>query len=107
MGIGTKLKVLLKNEGLSQRQFAEKIGENVTQLNKVLNGDRSPSFEMLEKTLAHFKDVDLNWLLKDEYKTDGPIPLVSENKAAYSPDVINDILKIEELILNLKSKVSQ
>lgn len=107
MGVGSKLKFLLKEKGMSQREFADVIEENVTQVNKVLNEERPPNYEFLEKSLIHFGQVDLNWLLRDEYSVDSPVPLVNENKIAYSSDVIDDILNMEQIISRLKSKVSQ
>ncbi len=107
MGVGKKFKFLLKEKGMSQREFADAIVENVTQVNKVLNEERTPNYEFLEKSLQLFNEVDLNWLLREEYDIDSPIPKVSENKAAYSQDVIQDILDLERIILKLKSKVSQ
>ena len=107
MGVGSKLKFLLKQKGVSQREFADTIAENITQVNKVLNEERTPNYEFLEKALSFFNEVDLNWLLRDDYSIEGPIPLVNENKAAYSTDVITDIMELEQIISRLKSKVSQ
>src|SRR5690606_3691061 len=91
MGLGKKLKMLINNRGLTQRQFADEIGENITQLNKVLNEERVPSYEMLSKSLTYFKDIDLNWLLKDQYNEDDPIQLEPMKSSTISKDVIDDI----------------
>ena len=107
MGVGKKLKFLIKQKGVSQRQFADNIEENITQVNKVLNEERTPNYEFLVKALTYFGEVDLNWLLRDDYALDAPIPKVDENRAAYSVDVIQDITEIEEIITRLKKKVSQ
>jgi len=107
MGFGKKLKVLLKNNGLSQRKYAEAIEENETQLSKVITEERSPSFEMLQKTVNYFKDVDLNWWLRDEYQNVVIVPKASEAAPKYSTEIIEEILKMEQILNNLKEKVSQ
>ncbi|HNP68183.1 MAG TPA: helix-turn-helix transcriptional regulator [Aequorivita sp.] len=107
MGFGKKLKVLLKENGLSQLKYAEEISENLTQVNKVLNEERSPSFDMIQKTIAYFDKVDLNWFFRDEYETGDIIPKVNEKSPNYSTDIIRDIMELEIIVKSLKRRVSQ
>ena len=107
MRVGKKLKILINNKGLTQREFAEAIEENVTQVNKVLNGDRNPSYEMLCKSLSFFNDIDLNWLMRDNYSLNENIPKVNEEGLSLSAEILNDIHKIDAVLLEMKKKVSQ
>lgn len=107
MGVGKKLKILINNKGLTQREFAEAIEENVTQVNKVLNGDRNPSYELLIKSLSFFNDIDLNWLMRDNYNLNEDIPKVNEDGLSLNAEILNDIHKIDAVLLEMKKKVSQ
>lgn len=107
MEVGNKIKALIKGRGLTQSQFADLIDENLTQLNKVLNGDRDPSFELLGKILNEFHEVDLNWLFRNYYQIHDSIPIVNEDGATSNAELLDDIQNIEEILLNMKKKVSQ
>ena len=66
MTAGEKLRQVLKENNLKQYEFAEAIGESLSNLNKVLRGERNVSSAMIEKIIGYFPDIDLNWFLKDD-----------------------------------------
>ncbi len=98
MGFGKKLKLYLKENRLKQLEFAKSIGVNPSQLNKVLNEERYPSYEMLQNVALYFPKLDLNWLLRADTE-------VSEAPGDYvrgsTPRVLVD--EIEEKIQLLKA----
>jgi transcriptional regulator with XRE-family HTH domain len=48
----------------TQKHFAEMIGISIGTLNNITNGRKSkPSFDILEKILTCFHQVDANWLI--------------------------------------------
>lgn len=57
---------LIETEGLSQRQFALKIGENYGNFNKIMNGARSVPNSLPSKIVEIFSEVRLDWLLYGE-----------------------------------------
>jgi len=80
MGIGEKLKELYKEKGLTQAEFADAIDESISQVNKVVNGHRNVSSEMLQKIIKFFPLLDLNWFLKEDITLRS---IVSEDGAVY------------------------
>ena len=107
MEFGKKLRVLLDKEGVSGRAFAEKIDVNPTHISKVLNGHRAPNYELLEKILEEFSQVDLNWLMREHYTDADPIRVVSEDLHLYSQEITEDLDKIESILKKVREKVSQ
>ena len=57
---------LIETEGLSQRQFALKIGENYGNFNKIILGTRKVPNSLPTKIIEAFPEVRLNWLLYGE-----------------------------------------
>ena len=106
MGIGEKLKELYKEKGLSQADFAEAIDESISHINKVVNGHRNISGEMLQKIIKFFPLLDLNWFLKEDITLRS---MVSEDGAVYKTELNpSQILKnMEEEIKVLKKILPQ
>ena len=73
MTLGKKIKLVIEENNLNQRQFAHSIDVNLSQLNMVLNEKRTISYEMLSRFLEQFPEVDRNWLFD------------SSNNAPYTP----------------------
>ena len=57
---------LIETEGLSQRQFAEKMGYSYSNLNKIMTGYRKVPSSLPSKIVETFKEVRLDWLLYGE-----------------------------------------
>ena len=60
-----KLLILMKNEGLKPGQFAEKVGVNPAGISHILAGRNKPGFDLLQKILRTFPEVNPDWLLLD------------------------------------------
>lgn len=57
---------LIELEGLSQKQFAERIGESTANLNKILNGKRGVPNTMPGRIVSAFPEVRMAWILYGE-----------------------------------------
>ena len=60
-GISTRFRQMIKEHGITQREFCEQTGISVGHLSKVLNGHSIPSGAMLI-SIAN-KGYDVNWIL--------------------------------------------
>ena len=60
-----KLSDLLKSEGLKPGQFAEMLGINPAGVSHILAGRNKPGFDLLQKILRRFPQINPDWLLLD------------------------------------------
>lgn len=81
MEFGRKLRSILEFEGLSQKEFAEKINVHPSTLNGYINDGKQPDFELL-KRIAAALEVSTDYLLDYDNgeKPQGP-PLSEEELA--------------------------
>lgn len=107
MEIGERLKILLKNKGMSQKDLALALNHDATQLSRIISGARTPSWELLGQMVEFFDDVDLNWLFRSTYGTNDLVLTVNEEEAKIPSDILEDIKRIERILEEMKSKVSQ
>ena len=61
-----RIERLIETEGLSQRQFAAKVGYSYSSLNKIMLGLRSVPNALPTKIVETYTDVRLDWLLYGE-----------------------------------------
>lgn len=103
---GQKLKQLIKEEHKTVSAFAKKIDMNYTQVSRYLNGDK-PSVDFLEIVMREFPTLDLNWLLREDSRTD--LKLLNETQVEYESPVNNEdlIMGMEKLLSQLKSNLAQ
>lgn len=59
---GQRLRQISEEQGLTQKQFAEKIGSTERGIRKYEAGDREPAFRVILSILDNI-DVDANYLL--------------------------------------------
>lgn len=78
MTTSEKLIYLRKRDGMTQEQLAEKIGVSRQALSKWENGDVLPDTENI-LALSRLFGVTVDYLLNDEYQSDGDLPAVKEN----------------------------
>lgn len=106
MDFSGKMDLLIKNAGLSQKDFAQKVDMNYTHANKFFTG-RKPNVEFLSKVVKVFPDVDLKWLLFSE-EDNTEIYFVKKPKGPYingdAEKILNDL---EENIKGLKAILTQ
>lgn len=60
-----KLLALMKNEGLKPSQLAEILEINPAGISHILAGRNKPGFDLLQKILKRFPQIDPDWLLLD------------------------------------------
>lgn len=83
-----RVKMLLRNESKSVREFANRINVSYTTLNQQIKGDRGISVDVVNAILNSFENISAEWLLRGdgpmyrEEKTDGiPSSLVRTDPA--------------------------
>lgn len=65
----------------------------------VLNGKQNVGLEFIYLVISVFPDIDLNWLLKDEYIQEEHQDIVNESKVLYSKkDTCKECLTKDKLI---------
>lgn len=51
---------IIKNSGMNYDEFAKEIGVTKSFLTKILNGDRNPSYNFINKIKNKFPEIDVN-----------------------------------------------
>ena len=121
-----KLQQLLKSEGLTASRLAEMLEIQPAGVSHLIAGRNKPSFDLLQKILRRFPDINPDWLLLDDeqmYRSDsGKTPEISTSEDLFSKKSSNDtastnIMNIhrdgekktaqEELICNTADKTSE
>ena len=94
------LRSLRKQQGLTQKEVADKLGIHCTTYTKYETGASEPSFEMLNK-LADLYDISTDYLLgrsnKFGTKSGKLIPVLGEVAAGIPIEAITDIVDYEEI----------
>jgi transcriptional regulator with XRE-family HTH domain len=65
--IGNRISLLIKQLGHNKNSFSKAIGlsNNVT-IGNIANGVKKPSFEVLEKIIQSFDNINVRWLITGE-----------------------------------------
>ena len=94
------LRSLRKQQGLTQKEVADKLGIHCTTYTKYETGASEPSFEMLNK-LADLYDISTDYLLgrtnKSGAKSGKLIPVLGNVAAGIPIEAITDIVDYEEI----------
>lgn len=99
-----RIRQILSISGLSETQFAKKIGVPQNTLWRQLNDrSRKLSLETVLAVLNTFKDIDSNWLLRGE----GDMLLVNSNQDKRMDSLVDVIAMQQEVIKNLQDKIKQ
>ena len=61
-----KLLLLMKNEGLTSSRLAELLGIQPSSISHILGGRNKPSFDLVQKILRRFPNINPDWLLIDK-----------------------------------------
>lgn len=106
MDFGDRVRALMKKEGISQNQLAEKTGEHSTAISSYLSGRRKPKVEFIMNLIQVFPKADLNWLFRGESNAQN---VANDEQATYlipeTPEIL--IENIEENARKLKALLSQ
>ena len=71
-----KLRDFLNSEGLKPSQFADMLGVNPAGISHLLAGRNKPGYELLQKMLRRFPQLNPDWLLLDQgpmYRSEGAV----------------------------------
>ncbi len=79
MAFKDMLKYLRRSKGLSQREFAEKIGVSPSTISMYEVGQREPDFETEEK-IADYFNIDLNTLRGKDVESPAATPALSPDR---------------------------
>lgn len=82
-----KILALLKSEGLKSSQLAERLEINPAAISHILSGRNKPGFELLQKILRKFPQINPDWLLLDDtqmYRT-------TRGQSSQDPKMKNDL----------------
>ena len=61
-----KLLLLMKNEGVTSSRLAELLGIQPSSISHILGGRNKPSFDLVQKILRRFPNINPDWLLIDK-----------------------------------------
>ena len=103
MELKEKIEVIIKEKGWSQKQFAESLGLNHISFNRNMNNNNITG-DMIKAIIEHLKDVDLNWLFKNE--NNGTLEL-NEPGEEYGSKKISKLNEAIKILEGLKRDLSQ
>ena len=66
--IESRIEWLLKETGMTQSSFANRINENPTKFSHIFKGRNRPSLDLITKIVSAFPEVSVEWLIKGEGK---------------------------------------
>ena len=79
-----KLPILMKSEGLTSSRLAELLGIQPSGISHLISGRNKPSFDLLQKILRRFPNINPDWLLLDSEEM-----YRKENNAATNMDLLD------------------
>lgn len=83
-----RLQYLLELEGLTQAQFADRIGVGRASISHILNGRNKPGYEIISSILKKFPSINPDWLILGQGK---PYRNQSETEHKTQPTLFNDV----------------
>lgn len=93
----TKIKQLMESEGLTTSRFAELLAIQPSGVSHIVSGRNKPSFELLQRILRRFPQVNPDWLLLDSeqiYRSEPGVytsHLAARSRGVTPPDQILDL----------------
>jgi transcriptional regulator with XRE-family HTH domain len=91
MGIGERLRLLRKTLGLSQAEFAQRLGVKQRAISHWENEDSEPSLKMIQK-ISDIWSINLIWLLTGEgpmfREKEDPPPAREDSSEGLSPELL-------------------
>lgn len=95
--INDRISALIDNLGVTPNRFSESISVNPTVIHNIIKGRRSkPSFEVLQKIISTYDEVNAEWLLRGS----GKLWRKKGKRINTSSDAIEN--KVMELIKGIK-----
>jgi len=62
----TKLRQLMKHEGINSTRLADILGIQASGISHIMSGRNKPSYDFLHKLLQRFPQLSADWLLLDK-----------------------------------------
>ena len=103
MLIGEVLKEVRQGKKLSQGDIEQRTGLIRCYISRVENGHTIPSLQTLEK-FALAMDVPLWQLIRGSDGGPTPAPIVRSHKDVVEPGAINDLHRIERIVVRMSAK---
>ncbi|MFN4234792.1 MAG: helix-turn-helix domain-containing protein [Bacteroidia bacterium] len=93
-----RIKAIMFQKGLSPSGFADAIQVQRSSISHILNGRNKPSLELIQKIIAAFPDIDIEWLLtgKKSFIKEKEIANAEIKSDFVQPDLENTCLNINE-----------
>lgn len=83
--MNNRIAEILKNEGLTNSQFASLIGVQASAITHILNGRNEPSLKVIKSILDNFRQYNPDWLISGKGAMYRKSTEVSENKEDNTP----------------------
>lgn len=100
-----KLEKLREETGMDKGSFAKYLGYTPQTIYNY-SGGRMPSMEFIFKLIDKFPDLDLNWLLKDNYELSEPqYTKVEDGGSDYLRNEAKDYIKMLDMTMNKLRKL--
>lgn len=94
-----RLRNYMDDQGLSAKDFAQKLGVQPSAISHILSGRNKPSVEFLQKLLHAFPEVDLNYLIsgmRSTLKASSALKDVQEDEdSAPSPTITEKVILLK------------
>ena len=102
MTINERIAIIIKELGLNNNSFSKIIGVNPTIIHNIIKGRNKPSFDLMQKIISSFDNINIDYLLKGE---GSPINsnIVNEPYVKYGKDYSNEIRILKERIKDLEN----
>lgn len=87
-----RISEIIKHEGLSNKEFAQRVGIGESSVTHYTSGRNKPNQETIQKILQAFTDLNPDWLIS------GDLPMYKHEKAVQGelfPSMVQSMPKIE------------
>ena len=81
----------MKSTGLSNAEFAEKIGISPSSLSSIFSGRYNPSLDVVLGIHKAYPHININWLLYGEGEMSASAPLNNKQNSGYPHDTVNAV----------------
>ncbi|MGL5681791.1 MAG: helix-turn-helix domain-containing protein [Marinifilaceae bacterium] len=99
-----RFKLILEEKNLTAKMAAEIIGINASAISHLLNGNRKPSFEVLEKIAQAFPELNMNWFIQGEGKAWSGAEPLDESEECLNDTTAVDAITFSNGILDVNAK---
>lgn len=98
-----RLEQFLSAEGLTQAEFADRIGIAKASVSHVLGGRNKPGYDFLLSILTHFPSLSAEWLIAGKGKMYKTSVLQQENEDSVKNEILTTVTPQEDFEENLFS----